>query len=112
MVIAFDTKALRQLCESETKAINIFGKDIALRLKHRLADLRAATCVKDLEDLGIGNPRLLDHSINQNFAVDFSENISIIFCSNHVELPLNKDKTINRSKVRRIKIIRIGGKNE
>src|SRR5258708_22364381 len=46
--IAFANKSLRQLCESERRARRSLGPRVAEKLKRRLADLRAANCVKDL----------------------------------------------------------------
>lgn len=101
MEVAFTTKSLRQLCESEAKAKKELGEDIAEKLKHRLADLRAAIYVNDLI---VGKPREID----QQFAVDLGDDFSIIFCANHNANPLLKGGKIDWSKVTRIKIFKIG----
>jgi hypothetical protein len=46
--LAFETKLLREICESEQKARQELGIKVAEALKRRLADLRAATSVEDL----------------------------------------------------------------
>lgn len=108
MELAFDTKVLRQICESKIKAKKEMGEDTADKLIHRLADLRAATCVHDLI---LGNPRSLNHSIKHQYVVDICDDISIFFCANHIKNPLLRNGDMNWSKVKRIKIIRIGDNN-
>ena len=77
--LAFAKKSLRDLCESEAKAQRDLGVRMAEKLKRRLADLRAATCVKDLV---AGRPRELD-ARHRRIAVDLSEGSRIVFCANH-----------------------------
>ena len=48
MELAFSTKALRAVCESEERAVRELGVDLASILKRRLADLRAAGNATDL----------------------------------------------------------------
>ena len=55
MEIAFNTKSLRAICESEAKAKRELGPSVAGILKHRLADLQAA---KSANDLVAGQPRM------------------------------------------------------
>lgn len=109
MEISFDTKSLREFCESETKSINILGVQKSLILKHRLADLRAATCVNDLI---VGNPRIVIRENEQQYVLDIFNDFSLFFCANHNNNPLNNDDSINWSKVSRIKIIKIGSNYE
>ncbi len=58
--LAFATKPLRELCESEAKAKQKLGAKIAAVLMHRLADLRAAYSIGDLP---IGKPSTTDHEL-------------------------------------------------
>jgi proteic killer suppression protein len=78
---------------------------MAEKLKHRLADLEAATCVTDLV---AGRPRQLEGGQNGQFAVDLGQDSSIVFCANHNAIPLFKSGAVNWSKVSRVKILRIG----
>ncbi len=48
MELAFETKSLREICESPIRAKRALGESVAEMLKRRLADLRAATCIGDL----------------------------------------------------------------
>ena len=78
-------------------------------LKHRLADLRAAECVNDLV---AGNPRILNHTVEQQFALNICNGFSLIFCANHKNNPRNTNQIVNWSKVNRIKILLIGKNND
>ena len=102
--IAFENKLLRQLCESEVKAKRDLGVKIAERLKRRLADFRAATCVKDLV---AGRPREIDGARYRHMAIDLCESYYIVFCANHTATPIGESGDVDWSKVRRIKILRI-----
>lgn len=104
LVIAFAIKSHRQLCENEAIAERKFGLVIAKKLKQRLADLRAATNVKDIP---VGRPRELDGIYQHQFAVDICEGYCLIFCANHNSNPVLESGEINWAQVTRIKILRI-----
>jgi len=98
--LAFATKPLRELCESEAKAKDLLGAKIGAVLKHRLADLRAADSV---EDVPVGRPRKLSNV----YVLGSASGIQITFCPNHSEKLLPKSDAIDWSKVTRIKIMGI-----
>lgn len=101
MEIAFDTISLRKLCESESEAQRKLGVEIAKNLKRRLADLRAATSVKDLV---AGRPRELDGA---RYRLDLSEGCLIIFCANHTTVPELKSGKVDWTRVSRVKLLEI-----
>lgn len=103
--IAFAKKPLRQLCESERTARRALGATVAERLKRRLADLRAANCVKDLV---AGRPRELHSAPAGQIAVELGEGFQLIFSPNHSVIPLMHGTRVDWSKVNRVKIISIG----
>ncbi len=102
--LAFANKSLRQLCESEAKATREFGGRVAQRLRRRLADLRAATSVKDLV---AGRPRELESVRRRNVSVELAEGSRIVFCANHNSIPTLSSGGVDWSSVSRIKILRI-----
>ena len=102
--LSFETKLLRQLCEKEVKAKMKFGEIQAGKLKRRLADLHAS---ENVNDLIVGNPRILAGSDNQQYILDIDSEISLIFCANHITNPLSESGQIDWSKVSRIKIMEI-----
>lgn len=104
MQLAFESKQLRTICEDEVQAKVELGDTVANTLKRRLADLWAATSVKDLV---AGKPRLLPEPEANNMAVDLSEGWRLIFTANHVSNPTTQENNLDWSRVTRIKILRI-----
>lgn len=104
MELAFANKPLRQTCESESIARRDLGVRIAEKLKRRLADLRAA---KSVTDLVAGRPRELEGSDGEHYAVELRDGSRIVFCANHVTIPVLESGSVDWSKVNRVKILRI-----
>ena len=109
MELAFDSKDLRLICENETTAKEKFGAEIAEVLKHRLADLRAATCISDFI---VGNPRLSDVGYTDCLVIDLCLGHQIVFKANHPENPLTDNGRLDWEKVRRLKVTHIGSEYE
>jgi len=101
---AYSNIELRTICEIENRAKSKLGERASVRLKHRLADLRAATSIKDIV---AGRPRILDDKTGQLMSIDLSDGFRIIFCANHANNPLTEAGKIDWPKVNRIKILRI-----
>lgn len=104
MELAFDTKSLRDLCEKEDKARHELGPDVARKLKHRLADLRAAESVKDLV---AGRPRETESANPGCFVVDLADGFRLAFCANHNNVPLLPTGKVDWAAVNRVRILRI-----
>jgi proteic killer suppression protein len=101
--LAFDSKRLRTICESEAEAECEIGVIAAANLKHRLSDLCAATSVSDLV---IGQPRLVDGTNGQRMTLNIGEGRRIVFCANHPN-PKTETGQPDWAKVSRIKILEI-----
>ena len=108
MELAFDSKPLRTICESEDDATQELGHAVSEILKHRLADLRAATSIADLL---VGRPRVLQRAVHQYMAVDLGDDLRLVFCANHPNNPVAKSGQVDWLKVSRIKILRIESKH-
>lgn len=106
MEIAFATKGLRSICESQASAVAEFGADMAARLQPRIADLRAATTVADVR---VGRPREL--ADGKRMAVQVSEGLSIVFAPNHATTPRTKGN-VDWTRVTRICIVQIGAAHD
>lgn len=104
MELAFDSRALRTMCESETVAKRNLGTKVAETLKHRLGDLRAATSINEVI---VGQPRLLDA---EQMVIDLCDGYHIIFSANHPKKPISEDGALDWTKVSRVKILRIDNK--
>ena len=106
--VAFHSKALRSLCESETQAVDAFGAAVASVLRHRLADLSAA---KSPYDIPIGNPRIIE-SNPLTMVIDLCDGYDISFCANHPKNPMTENGNVDWQKVRRIKILDVALQND
>lgn len=104
MELAFESKSLRTICENEAHAKRKLGPTVAEVLKHRLADLRAATSVKDLV---VGRPRVSDSADHQHMVIDLCDDHRMVFCANHLSNPVAESGKLDWLKVSRIKILRI-----
>lgn len=106
MELAFDSKLLRTICESEANAKRELGPMAAEGLKHRLADLCAATTIKDLV---AGRPRLLDDVGRQCMVIDLCDGYQMVLCANHPNNPVTESGNLDWPRINRIKILWIGG---
>ena len=73
-------------------------------LRARLADLRDAQSV---EDLVAGSPRVLDAE-QEVMAISLGEGLNISIACNHSNIPRKDDGKVDWSRVRRIRILKIG----
>ena len=82
--IAFETKDLRRICEQTDYAIKKLGKDISAQLRHRLADIRAASTINDLL---VGNLAPIKGSKAFHMRLNLADNCYMVFCANHTKNP-------------------------
>ena len=108
MQLAFESKSLRNICESEDQSKLTLGAEVAEILKHRLADLRAAQSPLDLV---AGRPRVLDGVNPQRMIVELCNGWRIVFSANHPHNPITEAGNLDWVRVSRIKISRIESKN-
>ncbi len=99
--IAFETKSLRQLCETNQVARRKLGDSVAVKLQSRLADLASANSI---DDVIAGYPRLIDEEI---YVLSLSDEYRVAFIQNHPSAPRNGQGALDWKQVRRIKIIEI-----
>ena len=104
MELAFKSKYLRALCESEKKADKTLGIKVTKKLKARLEDIQAAA---NAVELTVGNPHIVNSGTQQHMVVNLDEGYSIEFSANHISNPVTPSGTMNWSKVRRVKILTI-----
>lgn len=104
MELAFTSKRLRQYCESAKKSDRHFGQKVGDKLRHRLADLRAAATVTDLV---AGRPREIKIGDHSFITIELCENFQIVFCANHSTIPMRESGEVDWSQVNRVKIVAI-----
>lgn len=104
MEVAFDTKALRTLCERLDVAEDVLGSAVAERMKARLMDLQAARTIKDVV---VGNPQVLGWIAGSDLCIDLLNGYRMVIRANHPHNPLTDSGEIDWTRVRRVKLLRI-----
>lgn len=95
---------VRLACENEDKAKEMLGVSVALTLKSRLADMRAAMFVSELI---AGLPGEINHNGTTAYKVDLTTQERLIFCCVHESTPLLTDGSTDWHQVSRVKLITI-----
>jgi hypothetical protein len=103
LIIAFASLRVRALCEDAAQADQELGEVVAKTLRHRLADLRAATCPLDVP---MGNPHQKDEQI-EVMAIYLRDGFQLLYVANHVKNPLDENQRVDWRRVRRIKVVDI-----
>lgn len=104
MIVAFETRGLREICEDDSVARKEFGPAIALHLRQRLADIRAATTIFDLP---LGNPRT-EGETGELLIIDLGSISQMTWVVNHPKPHHIEGGLIDWGRVSRVRLIRIG----
>lgn len=103
--LSFETRELRTLCEDEAEALAQLSPMAAEALKHRLADIRAASTIYDLL---VGDARPYSGSADGAIHVlDLADGWMLRFSANHCKSPRSTNETVDWTRVSRIKIVAI-----
>ncbi|MDY7093951.1 MAG: killer suppression protein HigA [Acidobacteriota bacterium] len=105
MEILFADKNLRRLCEEERRAKRSLGQAGARKLRARLADLMAASTVRDLV---AGRPHALKGDRSGHFAIDLDRGRRLVFEPGNEPTPRSSDGGILWSEVTVVRILFIG----
>jgi hypothetical protein len=98
MIIAFETRDLRQICEDGDTAVKKLGSELALALQQRLADVRAA---ESIGDLLVGDPRTSDPE-HSTLTISLGGSACTIWSQNHVRPRLTVDGRIDWDRTTRL----------
>ena len=101
MDLAFESKQIREICESTSAAEASFGEEVARSLRGRLSDIEAATSIRDIV---LGNLRPAEQGSTDSMIIDISVEYCLIFCSNHARNPGTEQTAIDWERVSRVKI--------
>lgn len=99
--LAFDTQELRKLCVDEDCARRALGSEVAGQLKHRLADISAASRVTDLV---AGSPQIEGTQLT----IHLRNEIALVCIPNHPGFNLKAFAESEWERVYRLKVIMIG----
>lgn len=105
MEITFSDGKLQKLCEQSVIAQKKLGEDCARKLQSRLADLDAASTVRDLV---AGRPHPLKGDRLGQFALDLQGGKRLVFEPSNDPIPYQEDGSIHWAQVTKIRIIFIG----
>ncbi|EGR2844418.1 killer suppression protein [Vibrio parahaemolyticus] len=107
--ISFQTRELRDICQTQAIAENTLGNDVAATLRKRVADLMAA---ESYLDLPLGNPRLIYKDGNECLILDLCLGRYLEFIPGYHNAPIDHSGEVNWSQVFRVKLMKIGQKND
>lgn len=105
MELAFETRALRRVCESDAEARRRYPNGMVEELQARLADLRAATSVSDLV---AGRPSL-DSCPPGRIRFSLDGGHELVCVGNHPRPPLTKEGLVDFNRMRRVRVVMIAG---
>lgn len=103
MIIAFETKRLRTICEDDAVAVKALGAPAAEALQQRLADLRAA---ESISELLVGSPRTSDTD-GSTLTITLTASAHSIWAANHVSPPRDSSGRIDWDRTRRLRLLEI-----
>jgi plasmid maintenance system killer protein len=106
MDIVFSTSQLRDLVHDTRALQRSYDADVARKLRRRLDDLRAATC---LEDLYRGPGRLHELVGNRKgqLAMEIARGLRLILEPAHEPLPSKADGGLDWTRVTQVRILEI-----
>ncbi len=102
MIISFQNKKIREICEDDESAIKYLEPEIIQSLKNRLSDFEAA---KNMSEIPTGSPEEFLVEKKVYFAIDLNKKYKLIFAVNN--LNLQTSEISDWAQVTRIKIIEI-----
>ncbi len=105
MDVFFADKDMERLCSEEREANRRLGGKGARRLRARLADLRAASRIKDLV---AGRPHPLKYDREGQFAVDLDGGRRLVFVAANEPVPSDQDGSVAWDQVTSVRIVFIG----
>lgn len=105
MEINFKDKKVRELCEGQAAAEKKLGAACARKLRTRLSDLEAASCVTDLV---AGNPHPLKGDRAGQFALYLAGGCRLVFAPDHDPCPTRPNGGTDWSQVTIVCIEYIG----
>lgn len=98
--LGFETKALRDICESEAAAKRKLGVKVADALKRRLSDFRS---IDTFDELPLAKTKKSSNSVT----FDLPDDWQLVVTGGHGENPKLASGKIDWTKVTRLKITRI-----
>lgn len=102
--LSYQDEKLRKICESPVSAKRRLGVRVANALASRLADLDAADCPCDLEQMGLA--RFVDPS-SSHIVIDLPDDYAVVASINHRSVPRLSSGEVDWKQISRLKIVSI-----
>lgn len=106
MVISFETKEIRLLCERQEKAEELLGEKVASKLRNRLSDIDASDTIFEVL---IGKPAKVRIKDEIGYQFDLGSGVYLVISANHNDPVRDSEKEIDWNYVYRVKVIQVGG---
>ena len=103
MELAFATRSLRIICESPVEKSQVLPTRVGHSLMRRLADLRAATSIRDVI---AGQPTEMAGSQPQ-VTIDLGDGHWMVLIPNHVNNPRTHKGDVDWARVSRVQVVEI-----
>jgi len=103
LIIAFEDRALRDICQSDTATAAEFGSELGELLQDRLADMVAAQV---LSELVVGNCRS-DPGDPATFILDLGKSSLLRFKATDKHSRGRAAEAVDKSRVSRVKVISV-----
>lgn len=107
--ISFQSRELRDICQTQAIAEDALGSKVAGVLRGRIFDLLA---VDSYLDLPLGNPKLIYIDGQQYLILELCSGYFFQFIPGYRNAPIGTNGEIDWNRVFRVKLMKIGRKND
>lgn len=107
MEITFGDRSLQKACSSQKESDRRWGADNAKKIRQRLEDLRAFSCLADVPSTPPFRCHPLRGSRQGHFAVDVKQPFRLIFEIDHDPIPRLSDGGMDRALVTAIRVLSV-----
>lgn len=107
MLLYFKTKKLQKICSQTNEAIKKLGPIMARKLRQRLMELKAASCLDDIYRIPPARCHELSGNRGGQLSVDLEHPYRLLFIPANDPIPIKEDDGLDWTKVTEIEIIEI-----
>lgn len=104
MDINFKSKKLAKTCNNYERSQKAYGQVGAKKLRRRLDDMRAATCLDDLQNLP-GRCHELKGDLAETLSLDLEQPYRLLFVPAHDSLPRKADGGLDWTQITAVEIV-------
>jgi proteic killer suppression protein len=109
MKLSYLDEKIKKCCFEQKEAVRILGADSARKLRTRLSDLFAVSCVSELV---AGRPHPYKGKDEKRYSLDLTGGMRILFIPTEEPPPSKEDGGIDWGKVKEVTIVFIGDNHD